>query len=248
MKKIILSLATCAIALTSVKAQMAKGNLFMGTVLGTTTYNFGTFTYNYSDANIKTEDQKHYSLSLRPSMGVFLTDHLIFGGTLALSYSHDQDNISNTTDNLLINNGTTNSTTFSVGPFVRYYFFDSQPAKTLFYLQAEAGVGTGGGSTTESTLNTANTSISSSGTTNGMFVFRGGGSLGLTHFIQKNIGLDIGVGYAYDYESYTSTLSTQTTPSSGAAATGSSSYKAKVPQNGITLSAGFHFFIDTKKQ
>jgi hypothetical protein len=247
MKKPLLILAVFFIALTSASAQTTKGTLFVGTTLGTTAYDFGTSTYTYTDADVKSQDQKNYSLSLSPQIGVFLTDHLIFGGSLDLSYAHNTDNVSNTTDNLLINDATTNTTTFSAGPFVRYYFFDSKPSKTLLYFQAEAGAGAGGGSSTGSTLNTANTSTSTTGNTSGEFIFRAGGSLGLTHFIQKNIGLDIGVGYSYDYENYSTSTTTQTTTAAGASTSAPGSYKAKVPQSGISLTAGFHFFIPEKK-
>jgi hypothetical protein len=239
MKKIFLILTTCAIALTSVKAQVAKGNLFVGADLGATSYRFGTYTYNYPDANVKTEDQNDYSLNLSPRLGVFLSDHLIFGGALALDYNHDKINNSNTTDNLLMNNTVSNQTTFSVGPFVRYYFFGDSPGANLFYIQADVDVGSGSGSTKASTLSTANVSGSSTENINGVFAFKAGGTLGFTHFIQKNIGLDLGIGYLYDYESYSSTLTSET----GTPGSTSASYKAKIPQNDIFLSAGFHFFV-----
>jgi hypothetical protein len=248
MKKTILIFAGCLLAITSVKAQLAKGNLFIGTGLGTTTYNFGTYTYTYPDANVKTQDEKDYSLTLSPSIGVFLTDHLIFGGSLGLSYSNEKINETSTIDNYLVDNTTSNTTTATIGPFVRYYFFDAQPTKTVFYFQADAGVGFGGGSSTGSTLSTANTSATSSGNINGLFIFKAGGALGLTHFIQKNIGLDVSVGYTYDDESYNTTANTQSTTAGGVVSSASNSFKAKVPQNGIALSAGFHFFIPNKAE
>ena len=243
MKKIFFIIAACFIGITSVKAQIAKGNLFVGTGIGSTTYNFGNYSYTYSDANVKNQDQKAYTLNLSPSIGVFLTDHLIFGGSLNLAYDHNKTDISNTTDNFLTNNSTVNTTTFTAGPFVRYYFFDAEPKNTLVFVQADAAVGTGGGSTNGSTLYTNNSATSSNGNTNGMFVFKAGGAIGVTHFIQKNIGLDISVGYGYDLQKYTATLNTQTTNAAGLVSNTSSSYKASIPQNGITLAAGFHFFI-----
>ena len=246
MKKTILIFAGCLLAITSVKAQLAKGNLFIGTDLGTTAYDFGTYNYTYPDGNVKTQDAKDYSLTLSPAMGVFLTDHLIFGGSLGLSYSNEKVNETSMVDNYLIDNTTSNTTTATIGPFVRYYFFDAQPTKTLFYFQADAGVGFGGGGSTAATLSTTNTNATTTDNINGMFIFKAGGALGLTHFIQKNIGLDVSVGYAYDDESYNTTSNTQSTTAGGVVSNSSNSFKAKVPQSGIALSAGFHFFIPNK--
>jgi hypothetical protein len=248
MKKTILIFAGCLLAMTGVKAQLAKGNLFIGTDLGTTTYNFGTYTYTYPDANVKSQVEKDYSIGISPSIGVFLTDHLIFGGSLNVAYSNQKINETSTIDNYLVDNTTSNTTTATIGPFIRYYFFDSQPAKTVFYFQADAGVGSGGGSSTGSTLSTTNTTTTSTGNINGMFIFKAGGALGLTHFISRNIGLDVSVGYAYDDESYNDSSTQQSTTSGGVVGNASNSFKAKVPQSGIALSAGFHFFIPNKAE
>ena len=65
-------------------------------------------------------------------------------------------------------------------------------------------------------------------------------AVGITHFVQKNLGLDISVGYNYTHEDYTDAYNTATTN----LATGvvhNPLYSAHV--NPINLSARFHYFI-----
>lgn len=243
MKKSILVLLIGIAGLTSVNAQMTKGNLFIGTGLGAATYNTGNYNFNYSDGNVRAQDAKDFSLSVSPQMGVFLSDHLVFGGTLDLAYDHTKNNISNTTDGLSANNSTLNSTTFAIGPFLRYYFYNSPESKTVFYLQGDAAAGIGGGSTTQSVVNENGSSTYSNGSNSNTFVFRGGGGLGVTHFITKDIGLDFGVGYLYSYQKYTNNFTDQVTTAGGVSSSTPGSFKATVPQNGFSVSAGFHFFV-----
>ena len=243
MKKIILAIAICAAGLTSVKGQVAKGNLFIGTGLGTTTYNFGTFNYNYSDGNIKSQNEKNYSLDLSPQLGVFLTSHLVFGGTLGLDYQHNKSNFSSSNDVITSSNVSNNATNFTLGPFLRYYFFNSNPTNTMLFIEGDAALGTGSGSTSETDFERDNSVNLATGNTSSMFIFKAGGSLGVTHMIQKNIGIDFAVGYLYDYEKNTTNLVNQTTTAGGATTSTPLTYKATMPENGISVSAGFHFMV-----
>lgn len=239
MKKIFLAIAICTAAFTGAKAQLTKGNMFVGADLGTTSYSFGTQSFNYSSAgSIQNDNNKTYSLDFAPSMGVFLTNHLVFGGTLDLSYSHISDNITNTNSTLVSNESKSDNTTVTLGPFLRYYFFDSTPSKTVFYIQASGLAGSGSGSSSGSDEASSESPGQYSSNISNEFVIQGSGSLGITHFISKDIGLDLAIGYTYDYEHYTDTYNTNpTTPGS------SGSYKASIPKNGIGINAGFHFFL-----
>src|SRR5580698_10185119 len=110
MKKILLMMAIAAAGFTAAKAQVEKGNLFIGPGLGTTTYNFGTYNFDYSNGNIKNQDQKNYSLDLSPQVGVFLTDHLIFGGALGLDYTNNKSNFNSSADVISTSNVANTST------------------------------------------------------------------------------------------------------------------------------------------
>ena len=237
MKRIFLVLAICFTGLTSLKAQLAKGNLFVGSTIGSTAYNWGTNTYLYSAGNTQKLDSKQFAIDLTPSLGVFVTNHLVFGGSLDVGYSHNKSDVTNTDGSVVPTQTTINNSTYSIGPFLRYYFYNSTPSKTLLYVEGRATVGSGSGSTNELDSNTGNTTYTA--TDNNVFLFTAAGSLGVTHFITKNIGLDVALGYSYDYEKYTTDFTFD--PNSGNTSSGSK--KATLPQSGITLFAGFHFFL-----
>jgi hypothetical protein len=242
MKKILLALALCAGVLTGVNAQTAKGNLFLGTGLGATSYNTGNYTFDYSDGNNVSQNDKKYALSLSPSIGVFLTDHLVFGGSLDVSYDHEKSVLNNTDPTQVGSISTTNSTNYSVGPFLRYYFFNTTPSSTLFYLQGNAGIGSGSQNSTQNSTNTSTSNVYTAHA-GSLLLFNAAGSLGITHFVSKTIGLDLAVSYLYNYEKYTDNFSNVTTNSAGVPNSNSGTFKATLPQNGIGLSAGFHLFL-----
>jgi len=239
MKKIFLVIAVSIGALTSVKAQLTKGNLFLGTDIGTGTYNSGNYSFNYSDGNVVNQNFKKSTISLSPQIGVFLTDHLIFGGHFDLNYDHEKSIINNTDPTLAPSQSTTDGTTYTIGPFLRYYFFNSTPSKTLVFLQGSAGIGSGSSSEnqTETVAGTNNVYTANS---SGMFTYNVGGSLGITHFVSKNVGLDIAVSYLYNNEKYTNNFNNA---NSGGSANNTGSYKASLPNNGIGIFAGFHLFL-----
>jgi len=242
MKKIFITAITCIACITFVKAQTAKGNLFVGTSLGAASYTAINNNYVFSDGNTEQQNEKNYDLNIDPTYGVFLTDHLVLGGMLILDYNHDQTDIANyeTASN---STNTVINTQFRIGPFVRYYFFDSKPSNTLFYIQGEAALGTGGGSSSGSGSN-ASSSYVSTGKISGLFSYSGGGAVGITHFVQRNLGLDISLGYDYIHEHYTDDYNTATTnTSTGIVKNPLYSAGVRSISNGITLSVGFHYFI-----
>lgn len=248
MKNIIFSALLCAASTSLVHAQTAKGNLFAGTSVGTTGYSSATSNYDYIDGNNRTTDTKTYSLSANPTLGVFVSDHLIVGGILGLNYRHVKANTDITENAPSNSNSTTNTFTVDLGPFVRYYFFQNTPSNTLFYLQGQGTVGLGSGNSSGSGANN-NISYTSSGKVSNVFTYTGGGSIGITHFIQKSIGLDLGVGYGYTHEKSTNVSNEYRTANvGGTKTTVTNNYDLSTSTNGITLSAGFHWFIHGKNK
>ena len=101
----------------SARAQLEERNYFIGTTLGAVSYNTGNFGYDYSTGNFQNQDDKKYVIQMDPAIGIFLSDHLIFGGNLDLSYSHDKGVITNTTGANIYSNHQANATSFTIGPF-----------------------------------------------------------------------------------------------------------------------------------
>ncbi len=111
MKKI-LFIASVFIISISTKAQLTKGNWMLG---GNGRFAFIKQTLNSSDAN-------GINFQLTPSIGYFLSDKLVGGLKAKLAY-----------DKIVYNGGITSITTFTgFGPFLRYYFLDSESRLNIF--------------------------------------------------------------------------------------------------------------------
>jgi hypothetical protein len=240
MKRTFLTAVLCLAGIVFANAQSNKGTLFFGTSIESTTYSNTYDNYSLSDGNFKTNHEKAFDLSFNPTVGVFLTNHLIFGGTIGITHSYDKTDLTNTdilTSGTQSSNGITtdNTTGYSIGPFVRYYIFDGKPGKTLFYLQGNTSVGTGSGHSDYSYHNSV-TSNTSDGNINGIFSWQGGGSVGVTHFFGKNVGLDFAAGYAYTHEKFNEQYNNNPSNTDYTASANSGTY-------GFTLGLGFHFFM-----
>ncbi len=244
MKKPFLFLAIASMAgLTPVAAQSLKGTLFVGTSIGSTSYTQTSNNYDYSDGGNKNTDAHAYSLSLSPSMGVFVTNHLIIGGSLGLSYSHNKTNTANTEGTPTAETTSTNTTTMNLGPFLRYYFYENKPLRTMLYMQAQGTVGTGGGSSSGRGYSNATSTYASSGTVSNIFTWTSGASIGVTHFIGKNVGMDFAIGYAHNYEYSSNNNQTVTVLDNGGSETKPNNYSLATSSDGFTLSVGFHWFF-----
>jgi hypothetical protein len=228
-KPFVLLAITSLVGLTPVAAQSLKGTLFAGTSIGSTSYTQTTNNYDYADGGNKNTDAHAYSLSLSPSMGVFVTNHLIVGGSLGLSYAHNKTNSSNTEGGSTAETTFTNTTTVNLGPFLRYYFYENKPLRTMLYMQAQGTIGTGGGSSSGSGFNNA--------------TWTSGASLGVTHFIGRNVGMDFAIGYAHNYEYSKDNNQTLTALDNGGSTTKPNNYSLATSSDGFTLSVGFHWFF-----
>jgi hypothetical protein len=118
----------------------------------------GNFRLNTSDNNTQ--------LSFTPNAGVFVIDNLAVGGNVGISYSK---------------NGNNKNTTFSIGPFARYYFTTlNQTVRPVLhgsfnYLSNKSKIGN-----------------NFSSTNTGSNYFIGGGA---ALFISNNVSIDALMGY-----------------------------------------------------
>ena len=243
MKKLVTTALACILGLTVVKAQIAKGDIFAGTSFGTASYTAIDQTYTFLDGGTKQQNEKNYAINANPMYGVFVTDHLIVGGMLNFDYNNDKTDIANYEGPVSNSTGTNISSLFSIGPFVRYYFYDTKPSNTLLYIQVGADLGTGFGSSSGSGAGTTSSYVST-GKLSDYFLYEGGFSVGVTHFIRGNLGLDISLGYNYLHEHYNDNYNTATTnDATGVVTDPLYSAAVKSISNGIILSAGVHVFI-----
>lgn len=245
MKKIIFVVFACTTGTLIAGAQTEKGNMFVGAGIGNTSYSSQGDNYSYSDGNSRQTDIKINKIVLNPTMGWFVTNHLIAGANVGLNYTHNKNNTNITEAPASTSNKVTNTFTVDAGPFLRYYFFNGQPSNTLLFVQADGSIGAGSGSSSGSGT-TANYTYTSTGKVSNVFTYDGGASVGITHFIQKNVGLDIAAGYLYTHQKSSNTDVNDRTMNAGGKTTINNNYDLASHVSGITLSAGFHWFLQGK--
>ncbi|MBT1696743.1 outer membrane beta-barrel protein [Fulvivirgaceae bacterium PWU4] len=121
MKKVtILFLLMSALVITSVNAQTSQGNMMVGGTLS-------LYTTSYQGNS----DLEESGTTFSPSFGYFVTDNLAVGASLGFSSSTDDNGVSKT-----------ERSSFSFGPFARYYKFTSND-KFAFFGQASFTIGSG---------------------------------------------------------------------------------------------------------
>ena len=245
MKSTIL-LGILCIASHVVFAQLSKGTLFVGPTIGTGNYNSVNNNFEYADSGLRKTTNHNFGISAGPQIGVFLTDHIVVGGNLGVDYTHNKTNVSSTEGNLNNNNTERSTLTINVGPFARYYFFNTTPGSTVMFAQMNARVGTGNGSSSGNGDNNVNT-FSSAGKISNVFNWNAGGSLGVTHFIQKKVGLDLFAGYTYGTDKSHNINTTTFTPKAGGPnSVNTSEYDLTTHNNNFVVGAGFHWFFSHK--
>ncbi len=247
MKKVTLVALFCSVASAAVFAQTSKGNLFVGTSVGTLSYASGNSEYNYTDSGFKKSTNHNFGISFNPQLGVFVTNHLAVGGSLGFNLDSKKTDVTGTETKINNSNTKTNTFTVNAGPFVRYYFFNNIPSRNLFYTQLDTKVGTGSGSSSGSGDNDINT-FTMTGKISKIFNWNVGGSIGFTHFIQKNIGLDVYAGYNYSInKSHEINTTNYTAKSGGAASVSTAEYNLTTHNNNFTAGVGFHWFLPSHK-
>jgi len=214
MKKIGLLISVCISCAFSTSAQFSRGTIFVGPTIGTNSYQSASDNLDYSSGNnvTRASSSKTYAFSIGPQVGVFVNDHLVLGGSV--NYSHSakdtHTNTSQVNGNFLTANTNASTSTFNTGPFLRYYYFDKL-SRNVFYTQLNGTLGTGHGVTSGSGNNNMSSTYQSDGMKSGIFSWSAGGSVGLTHFFNDFVGMDIAVGYSYNSTTSNSQNVTNTT-------------------------------------
>jgi len=247
MKKASLILCLLVGSTLSASAQFSKGTIFVGPTLGTTSFQSASDNLDYTSGNNsnRSASSKTYTLTVGPQVGKFLTDHLVLGASLnySLSVKNTNTNTTLTNNNLLATNAKTNTSTFNAGPFLRYYYFETL-SKNMFYAQLNGTLGTGSGGSSGSGANNVNSTYQSNGTVTNIFAWNAGGSIGVTHFFNDLVGMDVAIGYNYISNTSNNNSSTNTTANATEIVTNTSNnYRETLLTHSITLGFGFHWFF-----
>jgi hypothetical protein len=246
MKKLItLALFTLGFIIT-LKAQLSKGTVFVGTTIGTSSYASESDNLDYtSGTNINRDTKsKTYAFSVGPLVGVFVTNHLVVGGTINYSITHRKSNETLQSSVNVPTTAFTNTTTYTVniGPFARYYFYNKPTSRNAIYLQVNATAGTGNGTTTNSGVN-VNSSYTTDGQVSNITNWNAGTSLGLTHFFSHTVGMDVAFGYTYTSSKSDNNNNTTTTTNGGIATSVLNNYNETTLTNGLSFGVGFHWYF-----
>jgi hypothetical protein len=245
MKKIIslMSVCVCLLCLKTT-AQVKPGTLMIGTTVGTTAYTSANSDYGYDNGNTKTTGTNTYTFSLGPQVGVFVLKNMVVGGTFSYSLSTNHVSSSSLTASNSASGSSTNTTTstVSLGPFVRYYFA-GQFLKNWFYVQANGAAGTGTGSNSGNSYSTSSTATTS-GSVSNIFNWNAGASMGMTHFFNSHVGMDVGLGYNYSHaHNYNVNNTITTNKNSGDVTPSANNYTLNTGTSGVTLAVGFHWYL-----
>ena len=200
MKKLtIMTLAAGLLICMNAKAQFSRGTIMLGTTIGTTGYSSANSDYGYDVGTIKSTGTNTFTFSVGPQIGFFLNPHLVLGATPAFSISNSRvtSNTTNTNSTTSGSTSNTTTTTVSLGPFVRYYL-SGLTGRNWFYVQVNGAAGTGSG-TNSGTTYAQTTHGNSNGKVGNIFTWNSGASVGLTHFFDRRIGMDVALGYSYSH-------------------------------------------------
>ncbi len=247
MKKIFIAAVYTIVCTAAAHAQIAKGTVLLGTTVGSTSYSSASDNLDYtSGTNInKSTDTKTYGFNIGPQVGVFLTNHFVLGGTLTYNItSRKTDATTTSTVNTPVT-AHTNATnyTLNIGPFIRYYFYNTL-SNNLLYVQANTTVGTGNGASSGYGEN-MNSTYTSDGKVSNIFNWNAGASIGLAHFFGPSVALDVALGYAYtSSKNGTANTTVNTNKNTSNVTVTNNNYDEKTATNGISLGAGFHWYLN----
>jgi hypothetical protein len=245
-KTFLLMTGLCTLVTLSTKAQFQRGTIMLGANVGTAAYTSANSDYAYDNASSRSTTNTNYTFSGGPQIGVFIASNVVVGGSINYSVSNNTTNTTLDAGTGITGNKTTaTSYTVNMGPFLRVYFANHF-ARNLFYMQADGHLGTGSGNTSGNGYGPTTTN-NASGDQSNIFTWDAGGSLGMTHFFNKHVGMDIHAGYTYTHsQSDNANTANTIKDSNGAVTTTTNNYTLATGTSGVTLGITFHWFFPVR--
>jgi hypothetical protein len=195
----------------TVTAQFKKGTVLLETNFGDISVGKSNYEYE-STSSTTTREDKFSNISFYPRVGFFVSNNLVLGTALTLSFS------SNKADNFDVAGKKTTdakSATSNIGvaPFIRYYFNSFSNSWSRFYLQLAGGISTDLSSKYESRSYTTTGALATIFTYDypkRYFGYNASFLLGYNNMIAKNVALNLNLGYKYSGYNYDLGYSTTT--------------------------------------
>lgn len=241
MKQLFLSVFLLS-AVTSF-AQFEKGTRTFGLSIGSLGFsNLGADATSNNGSLIGSDKNTRFSVSVNPSYGWFINEKVLVGGNVSISLSSSKYTAGS------ITNEKSNGFAAGLGVYSRYYF-----SSTGFMPYGQVALGASMGSAsftwTRDLRNSFNSIDKGTADQKSIFNLNAGLSFGLTKMVNKNVGLDLGLGYNFTNTNYKySSLNNrqyQTTPPSTEEVR--SNFKYSGFTHSVGASVGFIIFLDPKK-
>jgi len=233
MKRVIL-LALLIATPSLANAQVKKGDLFLGTSLGSSSGTSSTSETSYSNTpTVYKSTGNSYSISLNPYVGWCVRDDLALGAAVSVGYYRSKSESSNTSSTAT-SSSTYTQPSYYIGPFARYYMSGSGKGRAFVHLNAQYGLASGNSKSETST------GASSKTTTKPQHDWNAGVALGYEVFLSSWVGAygSIGVNYGSSETTY------EYRPSTGAGY----DYTSKYNRTYYPLNVGFQVHLPADRK
>lgn len=182
----------------------------------------------------------NFSLQLTPSLGWFITDQTVIGGSVTIGIN---DQVARRKSaGITFSEDNYNNIDFGAGTFLRHYFKSGSSFRPFTHLFFSAGSGT---TKTDGFYYYTDVKGTYEGKSSSKFYYNAGLNLGVTRLLNEHTGIDLYVGYLRTSNKATmksEQLSDYTNPSTPDVR---SSFETtqKFTNNGISFGVGFQIFL-----
>jgi len=213
--------------------QNKKGNLIIGTDVGSGSFYFGNSESGSStNSDVYKSSYTSFSLGVYPTIGYYFTDNLVAGTYFAATFSTNKYK-SSTTANSSTSESKSSYVYFSLGPFARFYLGQDNGKGRLF-------VHVSAGFSLYPVYTYTYTPSDGSGYTSKYekyFPWNLGLRIGYEHYLNTTIGLEFYIGYTYTHSKYDNAYDYPTAEDY--------TYNYASNDNGITIGAGLQIHLDS---
>jgi hypothetical protein len=223
----------------SAHSQFKKGTKMIGADIGSAMFSSGKTDYSYPNATSGyTANNRNWNLSLSPSIGWFIQDNCVVGGSISLSSSGQKVWIETTTGNTYKEDNNHN-TDYGLGIFSRYYFSTANSIRPFAHVFINAGSGV---TKTDGFYYATNFTQTYEGKSSDRFFYNAGLNAGITKMINSTIGIDAFVGYLHSYSKLTTTTIV-TTNDNGTITKPQFEPTQQFNGNGVNIGVGIQVFL-----
>jgi len=229
-------------------AQFSKGERMVSASVGSVFYNSGKTVYTYpAPTTGVTSNNNNFGINVNPVYGWFITDHIVVGPSLLISYNHNKTFFTDDGNGNTYNSDVTNTFNIGLGAFARDYF----PTSGSLHPYGQFGFNLGIGSlNSEGFFFTGSNKSMYDGKSSGNFFANAGLALGLTKMVGTHTGLDFSLGYNFSYSKseFKKTTRVDIGNNGSVDQTDVSDPTQKFTNHGVALSVGFQVFLEKKKK